>query len=191
MNMVTDLFQQAQLAEAAYANFIGSDGSLVTDDDSIKTALMASGISPTQATNFVSQWKVLAHQPNTDSDSDSGFSATLFENTDTGEKTLAIRGTERGSFTDWLTNYIDIGLIGSTGLQEQYQDLRTFYQQLVIDGKLGSTENFDVAGHSLGGFNAIQASDLFVQTAVVSIEQTLALRDAATADAIDGYALAA
>jgi hypothetical protein len=40
--------------------------------------------------------------------------------------------------------------------------------------------------------NAIQVSDLFVQTAgVVSIEQTLALRDAATADTIDCYVLAA
>lgn len=151
---INSIANKAKLSEASYANLRdakNSDGNY--DIDKVRIALTAiggenKGFSEAQATNFVNNWKVLAHQP----DTDSGFSATLFENTSTGEKTLAIRGTNDG--VDWLTNYVDIGVLGSTGLQDQYRDLRKFYQQLRTDGQLGVWEKISVAGHSLGGFLA-------------------------------------
>ncbi|XAK34847.1 hypothetical protein AAID95_03250 [Campylobacter coli] len=46
--------------------------------------------SPLQAKQFFSRYDLLKHCPNTNS----GFSATLFQNKETKEYTLAIRGTE-------------------------------------------------------------------------------------------------
>lgn len=68
MSITTSLFDQALLAEAAYADF----------SDPLKTKLQAlkdAGFSETQATEFVNNWRVVHHQQNLTS----GFSATLFE----------------------------------------------------------------------------------------------------------------
>ena len=46
--------------------------------------------NPLQAQNFAKRYKICFHQPNTKS----GFSATLFQNKESKEYTLAIRGTE-------------------------------------------------------------------------------------------------
>ena len=71
MNTIQDLFQQAQLAEAAYANFFDNSGNLLTNTNDVKAALVAEGFSkdpndPTQsaqATDFVTHWKVVDHIP--------------------------------------------------------------------------------------------------------------------------------
>ena len=44
MSTIQDLFQQAQLAEAAYANFFNNAGVLTTDDNRVKAALGNEGI---------------------------------------------------------------------------------------------------------------------------------------------------
>lgn len=84
MSTTQNLFQQAQLAEAAYANFIDPvTGSLYTEQEKIKSALIAAGFSKdpanpdksTQADEFLKHWLVISHQP----DTASGFSATLFQ----------------------------------------------------------------------------------------------------------------
>ena len=59
------LFQQALLAEAAYADLEG-----VSTSRQLKTALIANKFSIIQAEDFVSHWKVISHQP----DTASGFS---------------------------------------------------------------------------------------------------------------------
>ena len=78
------------------------------------------------------------------------FSATLFQRNGTNEKILAIRGTD-----DWrdlvITDVLQIGLLG---LANQYDDLKTFYLQLTVEGKLLSTDKLTVTGHSLGGYLA-------------------------------------
>jgi len=145
-------YENALLSEASYADFQNID---ITDPSKIKTALknidgQDKGFSQTQAEDFVKHWRVSVHQPNTAS----GFSATLFENIQTGEKVFAIRGSEKGSIADWYTDFVDIGILGSTNSQGQYQDLKNFYQQLISDGTLGANETFNVTGHSLGGFLA-------------------------------------
>jgi hypothetical protein len=68
MGVNLNLYKHAQLAEAAYANFINPDtGAIFATDASIQAALIASGFSinqnnPTQsiqATAFITQWRVI------------------------------------------------------------------------------------------------------------------------------------
>lgn len=84
MSTIQNLFQQAQLAEAAYADF--SDPTK-TFFDALTTGDGA--FSSAQAAAFVTDWSVVNQQPNTVS----GFSATLFKNNQTGQYSLAIRGS--------------------------------------------------------------------------------------------------
>jgi hypothetical protein len=68
MNTIQNLFQQAQLAEAAYANFFDTSGNLITSDDGVTAALIASGFSsdpnnPTQsaqAAAFAARYQVVS-----------------------------------------------------------------------------------------------------------------------------------
>ena len=63
MSMIQKLFQQTQLAEVAYTNFIDTNGNLITDTDFIKTALKNEGMSDTQAMIFLDEingWRVVA-----------------------------------------------------------------------------------------------------------------------------------
>ncbi len=53
----TKLYQQALLAEAAYADFRNIDS---TDD--IKTALITSGLSSAQVDEFTTNWTVISHR---------------------------------------------------------------------------------------------------------------------------------
>ena len=124
----SDLFDLGQTAEAAYANFINSDGDLLTLDDDVKAALKSLGFSETQATNFVAEWSVVAHQPNTES----GFSATLFQHKETGEQVYAVRGTEAtniGILDDLFS--ADAGDIVVDGLAiKQMVDMYNHWQRL-------------------------------------------------------------
>lgn len=79
MTTIQQFFQQAQLAEASYTLF---DKINYTDSGQVQAALDVANkanfngsFSATQATTFVSQWRVVNHIP----DTASGFSATLFE----------------------------------------------------------------------------------------------------------------
>lgn len=55
-------------------------------------------------------------------------------------KTLAIRGSN--SSMDYLSDYINIAVVGSTMGMSQYSSLENFYQSLVSSGKLGATDSF-------------------------------------------------
>lgn len=96
---MNNIYYQAMLSEASYADFRAakaSDGSYITEK--VKAALIDKGFSETQATEFVSKWRVVDHQPNTPT----GFSATLFERIDNpGELVFAVRGTEP---SEWRTD---------------------------------------------------------------------------------------
>ncbi len=131
MNTVQNLFQQAQLAEAAYVNFFDKAGSLITTNAGLVTALTNSKFSQAQAVAFAAEWSVVSQQPNTVS----GFSATVFKNNVTGEYVFAACGTEPKSPFDWATNLGDIGADGiaiSQGI-----DMFNYYQRLIgVPGKL-------------------------------------------------------
>lgn len=100
MNTIQNLFQQAQLAEAAYA--ILWDSTLnqpITANDKVITALKAEGFSEAQAADFVTHWRVVSQQPDT---VPNGFSATVFQNIDTGQYSLSIRGS---TGAQWLKDF--------------------------------------------------------------------------------------
>lgn len=64
----SNLFQQAQLAEAAYADYS-------KPNTSTEQALTAEGMSTAQAADFVLHWRVIDRIPNTAN----GFFAAVFE----------------------------------------------------------------------------------------------------------------
>lgn len=78
--------------------------------------------SPTQAKQFFEKYELLIHQPNTES----GFSATLFQHKQSKLFTLAIRGTDE-YWKDIKKANID--LIGSKVPLLQYNDMLLFYVQ--------------------------------------------------------------
>jgi hypothetical protein len=142
MQTIKQYLDFAETTFAAYAQ------GLVVNGNNIESFKVAEFIE-TQAVKFQVKWNVLAQS----SVQLNGFSATLFQERSTGEKVLAIRGTEN-SVSDYLTDIVDIGLLGSVAAMPQYASLEAFYQSLITTGKLGSTEVFNVTGHSLGGFLA-------------------------------------
>ena len=63
MSAIQDLFQRAQLSEAAYGRFVSNAGNLLSSSDDVKAALRDAGnnmnFTSDQAANFVTQWRVL------------------------------------------------------------------------------------------------------------------------------------
>lgn len=144
MTTITNYFEQAQLSLAAYAVNLRAGMSASSYIDQLTFA----GMTTIQATNFANTYTVLAQS----TPSLNGFFATLFLDNRTGQKTLAIRGTD--NISGYLTDIFDVAILGAVSAQEQYSALNNFYDQLVTQGFLAPSENFSVTGHSLGGFLA-------------------------------------
>ncbi|EQM94722.1 hypothetical protein HRAG_02486 [Helicobacter bilis ATCC 43879] len=105
--------------------------------------------SPLQAKRFFEKYDLLKHCPNTES----GFSATLFQNKETKEYTLAIRGTEIKLSQAWQDIITTDGslLLSSTPL-EQYNDMLSFYNQCKAKyPAMTESKSLNIVGHSLGG----------------------------------------
>ena len=81
-------------------------------------------MTPTQAKNFFAKYRLLIHQPNTDS----GFSATLFQNKQTNEYILSFRGTKPDDMGDIKA---DKDLFLGNIPKEQYFDMLLFYNQCI------------------------------------------------------------
>lgn len=135
MPTINDYLQYAETALASYATNL-LVGPAATNIDSLKDA----GMPTAEATKFGETWAVIEQSPN----SIYGFSAVLLQNRTTGEKVLAIRGTE--GVADYITDVVNIGILGSVTAMPQYASLETFYQSLVASGKLGASESFTVTG---------------------------------------------
>ena len=133
------LFEQTQLAEAAYASFGGKTG----NGDSIFFALQnvkkkgetGDAFSSTQAEEFLKHWRVADQYATAGTDKDnlltnkgSGFSATLFESLDRpGEYTFAIRGSI--GLNDFKA---DLDLIANSGIAAvQIVDMVNYWQSLI------------------------------------------------------------
>ena len=140
-------FTFAQLSMAAYAILPNNYSGEVPVG-----ALVTAGFTQDQAELFANSYSVLNHLEN----GSAGLSATLFERLvngqPTGEKILAIRGTE---FT--LSDLGNNALIAFAGIPQftpQYLALKVYYQQLQGQGFLVPNDNLTVTGHSLGGYLA-------------------------------------
>jgi hypothetical protein len=115
------LKEYSQLAQAAYANFDRSDyvafgggtngleGKLIGDEGQFTVS---------EAKEFSSRFE-LVHQ-STDELNDSGFSASLFRDKESGQLVLSIRGTESsflGTLEDLITTDARIGIDGYASTQ--------------------------------------------------------------------------
>ena len=127
MNTITSLFQQAQLAEAAYANFFDNSGNLITTNAGLVTALTDSKFSQAQATAFTNEWSVVDQYtaPSFLGLTGSGFSATVFKNK-VGQYSFAIRGST--ALNDFKS---DAQLITTDGVAvSQLVDMYNYWQRL-------------------------------------------------------------
>lgn len=158
MTSITEYFKQAELALAAYAKLGG-----INFVDQLKEA----GMSDAQATRFARDWRVIDqythselvpvldefNQPTDEYTTVSnGLSVTLFQENATGQRYLAIRGTD--DISDIITDWFSIALIGSTKYQDQYAQLKAKITEWLADPARLGGRTFTVAGHSLGGFLA-------------------------------------
>lgn len=160
MNDLTTYLQQSELALAAYANLWGG-----MNVAAFEAALKQNdvGMSPTQAASFAEKWRVVDQyegmiekrymdefgQEQTYLDP-TGMSATVFEEIETGQCYLAVRGTNDPA--DIWTDFVDVTVLGTPERQAQYAVLETKVRAWLADGTLQA--GFTVAGHSLGGFLA-------------------------------------
>jgi Ca2+-binding RTX toxin-like protein len=149
MPTITDYLKYAETAFASYAT------NLVLGHGNSEAYRSVAGMASIQAQNFDAAWNILGQQDLSD-----GFSAVLMQQVDVfgnpvGEKVLAIRGTEASHWRiDYLTDVVNIAILGTEVGMPQYNALEGFYQTLVSQGKLSATEQVVVTGHSLGGFLA-------------------------------------
>lgn len=172
MSTIQDLFQQAQLAEAAYADF--SDPAVTA-----KQALQNEGMSESQASAFLKDWREINQSPPLGFFGN-GFSATLFERLNanqqpTGQYTLSIAGSV--SPIDFANDLLDLNSGGVAYFQ--VQSLVNYVLRLQA-GSMGTTQQVElltgatapsltstlvsglgpgispsqltITGHSLGGF---------------------------------------
>jgi hypothetical protein len=121
----------SQTALASYGDALQSNQSNVdkyTDTDV--------GMSPTEAQTFDATWEVVEQSTSTMN----GFSAVLFRHRTTGEKVLAIAGTDPSSPADLLTDLVNVIALGSVTVMPQYVSLEAFHAQLLSSGKLTAGE---------------------------------------------------
>jgi hypothetical protein len=142
MITVKQMADYAQIAQAAYAK------QLVWNANNVERYKIDAGMSASQAEQFDANWIVLEQS----SPTLNGLSAVLLQNAVTGEKVLAIAGTDGA--TDLWADYEYIFQVNSISGMGQFQSLEAFYQQLIADSKLTAAEQIVITGHSLGGFLA-------------------------------------
>ena len=112
-------------------------------------SLKEAGMTELQANKFAATWTVVSQY----TDSSTGLSATVFEDKATGQRYLAIRGTEPNDFLRDII--INDGIIAIGYLPDalpQYSALKAQVNTWLGNGTLSN--NFTVSGHSLGGYLA-------------------------------------
>lgn len=156
---ISEYLRYAELAQAAYASLtigaINNVGIGALQDDA--------NMAPTQSQVFAKSWDVdaqydgMVEETYYDEFGDeqtflnpTGLSVTIFEDKETGKQVVAIRGTN--DLNDFVTDAIDIALLGTSKYQAQYKALSDKVRAWIEDGTLHS--GFSVTGHSLGGFLA-------------------------------------
>lgn len=134
MNTIQKLFQKAQLAEAAYADFtnnMNDPTAALTNPD------LGGKFSQSQAAAFAAEWSVVDQYDNSSMFGlvGTGFSATLFQNK-AGEYSLAIRGST--ALNDFNA---DKNLIATDGVAvSQLVDLYNYWKSLTT-----STNSYQAA----------------------------------------------
>ena len=120
--------KEAQLAEAAYANFFSNSGALLTSEADVIAALIANKFSEAQATAFAARYQVVSQYTAASffGLTGTGFSATVFLDTTTNQYSFSIRGsTGANDFT------ADAQFIATDGIAvAQLVDMYNYWQSL-------------------------------------------------------------
>ena len=101
---ITNIQTLHDLAETSLASYAHLSTNNKLEDD-LKKPLVGANFTPDQATAFVAKYNLLATQPNVETN---GFSATVFQDKQTGVKVFALRGTE---FTQTFGQILVDGLV--------------------------------------------------------------------------------
>ncbi|WP_202392860.1 hypothetical protein [Helicobacter saguini] len=124
-------------------------GYFIYDDSLVFYPRLNGEFGELQAKAFAKRYQIIFHQPNTSS----GFSATLFYDTQKERFIVAFRGTEKFWSMD---TFADIGLVFGKG-DFQANDLKQFLLDIApILNNIDSNKIIFV-GHSLGGYLAVIA----------------------------------
>lgn len=129
MSMVARYHDNGELSLAAYGDFY--DG---MSRAAYEAALRQNGdgMAQKQAETFAANWRVIDQHD----DTTNGLSATVFQSVTTGERYLAVRGTEQTDLSDLWTDFIDIAVLGTPERQAQFASLRDKVIQWLSDGTL-------------------------------------------------------
>lgn len=148
---------EARFSQDSYFNekLVNNDIFSFINEDK-KTKKLSISITPSQISlrtkNFVKRFKLLNHISQENAFSDSGFSATLFEDTqatsEDSEYIFAIRGSNE--YRDYITDLKDI-FMGKSNPKEQYFDMLLFYKDCIKKGYITESTPLVIVGHSLGG----------------------------------------
>jgi len=122
------------LSLAAYAEKL-----IAVNNTLNKQAFIDAGFTESQFNQFITDgWEVVSQSSDT-LYGDSGFSATLFKNTKTGEYVFANRGT--AGLQDLFTDAWGIATLGAAG--SQIIDMYRFYKQLITPAGASVTYSTD------------------------------------------------
>jgi Ca2+-binding RTX toxin-like protein len=147
---IETIAQLAGTAKAAYADLtIGDLKSSLTNPNS------GAGFTDKEAETFVDRYVFINQQKNTDT----GFSAAVFQDKTTGKLILAIRGTEFLSQDLTAADLIDIGMVGFA--HRQAVDLYRYWRQLTTPG--GQAVNY--SNEEIENLTNMYAGDISVGAA--------------------------
>ncbi len=139
MATIKDYFKQAQLSQAAYAQNLLPNMAGANDTNYV-AALEQGGMSSIQAIAFANTYTVIDQY----TDPDSGFSGTLFRNTETGEYTFALRGTQPSEFVDDIIFADFLGIVVEGWAQEQIAEMNAYFERLITPVSQGGNVKWDV-----------------------------------------------
>lgn len=150
---MSQYYDLASMAEASYVLFSKLDNFKDTAiEGALKTTDLNGEFSATQAADFVSKWTVKDHLSNTDN----GYSSTVFKSKTGSEYVLAFRGTEPSNGGDIIAD----GDIVTDGLAiwqivDMYNDIQrmraaagTTYSKATLELDVLETDRLSSAAHN-------------------------------------------
>jgi pimeloyl-ACP methyl ester carboxylesterase len=147
MSDVEANYIQAELAFAAYATVRANNS-----DAEFRSVLENEAkMSQAQAENFVARYRVVDSFSNPN-----GSYAAVFENKQTGQRYLSVRGTDGGADIDDDV-YLFVGV--PSNLNPQYVSVENQVRQWAQNGTI--SPGITVTGHSLGGYLATALKSAF------------------------------
>jgi hypothetical protein len=161
-NQITNFLNYANIQMAAEAIYpTGFTAGVIPNQTLIDGNNRSSKFTPTQATEFVGKYTVLAHQANTTT----GFSGTLFKDA-TGDLVLSFRSTEfadDAARDNQATNGMEIRPFGwAFG---QIDDMKKWVDGLYANSTIPTGASLSVTGYSLGGHLAAAFNLLYPASA--------------------------